>query len=116
MLFGKNKNGTWGFGVFEERFESYKVIDDTAHMDLINRANTEGKLIEADDEGNPILVSPPPPTEEEKRQQEIAECEAYLQQTDWYAIRYADTGKEIPEEIKIKREECREKLSSLRKE
>jgi len=117
MFFGKLKDSNeWGFGVFENRFETYKEIDDAVHMSIINRANSEGKLISADEEGNPILVDPPEPSEEEKARQKIEELESYLTYTDWYAIRYADTGEEIPAEIKTKRQEAREEISRLREE
>jgi hypothetical protein len=35
----------------------------------------------------------------------------YLQTTDWYVIRYMETGKPIPQEVKVKRQECRNILS-----
>mgnify|MGYP003124664979 CR=1 FL=1 len=43
----------------------------------------------------------------------IQEAQFYLHKTDWYAFRKADTGKEIPEDIKIKREEARQTISNL---
>lgn len=39
-----------------------------------------------------------------------AECLKYLADTDWYVIRAADEGVQIPEEIRIKRAECRRKI------
>lgn len=48
----------------------------------------------------------PEPIEEELQQ--------YLNETDWYAVRYAETGIEIPEEVKQKRQETRDKISALR--
>ena len=44
----------------------------------------------------------------------ISELQAYLSSTDWYAIRYADTGESIPEDVKIKRAEARAEISKLR--
>ena len=44
----------------------------------------------------------------------IAELEKYLNETDWYAIRLADTGEEIPAEIKKARQDAREEISKLR--
>jgi len=115
MFFGKLKgDGHYGFGVFEDRFESYKEIDDDEHMAMIDEANSKGKLIDADEEGNPILVDPPPPTEEEISEQKLYELESYLKETDWYAIRFADTGKEIPTEVKFKRQQVREEISKIR--
>lgn len=116
MYFGKIKNteDEWGFDVFTETFESYKSIDSETHMKIIEEANAEGKIIRGDKKGNPILVEPPPPTEEEIKQQRLAELERYLQTTDWYAIRFADFGTPVPEEIKSKRQKAREEISTLR--
>lgn len=116
MYFGKIKNtdDEWGFDVFTSNFESYVTIDDSEHLSIVNRANSEGKLIKGDSDGNPILVNPPEPTDYEKAQQKISELEQFLTETDWYAIRYADTGEEIPAEIKKNRQEARDEISRLR--
>ena len=45
---------------------------------------------------------------------EIAELEAYLMSTDWYATRMAEIGKAIPEEIIEKRQAARDRISALR--
>lgn len=45
---------------------------------------------------------------------EIEELENYLKETDWYAIRFADEGTKIPNEIKQKRKEARNRISELR--
>ena len=37
----------------------------------------------------------------------LAEAQAYLTSTDWYFARLADTGEEVPEEVKVKRAEAR---------
>ena len=47
-------------------------------------------------------------------QERITELEEYLTTTDWYAIRFADTGEEIPTEIKKARQDAREEISKLR--
>ena len=56
-------------------------------------------------------------TEEEIINQEleynIAEAKQYLLDTDWYIIRYTDTGKEVPVEVKTKREEARNTIGEL---
>lgn len=44
----------------------------------------------------------------------IAKDEEYLKSTDWYAIRFADTGEEIPTDIKKARQEARDEISRLR--
>ena len=45
--------------------------------------------------------------EAEKLAQLNAEARAYLSSTDWYVSRFTETGKEIPEEVKTKRDEAR---------
>lgn len=118
MYFGKIK-GTedeWGFDVFTKSFETYKEISNNEHIEIIKQANKEQKRIVGDSDGNPILIDYPPPTEEETRQNRINELESYLQSTDWYAIRYADSGVEIPIKIKRQRQSAREEISTLREQ
>lgn len=44
----------------------------------------------------------------------IAELESYLNETDWYVSRYAETGKEIPVDIVKARQDARDEISKLR--
>ncbi len=44
----------------------------------------------------------------------ITELQNYLNATDWYAVRFAETGAEIPEDIKAARQSAREEISRLR--
>lgn len=44
----------------------------------------------------------------------IAELQNHLDETDWYAVRFAETGVEIPDEIKVERQSAREEISRLR--
>ena len=60
------------------------------------------------------IVANPEPTEEALKQRRIDELQSYLISTDWYAIRFADTGEPIPDEIKQKRQEARAEISRLR--
>lgn len=116
MFFGKIK-GTedeWGFDVFNSTFESFIEIDKSKHMSIVNEANSKGKLIKGDADGNPILIAPPEPSEKEKAEQRINELEKYLRDTDWYAIRFADREEPIPAAIKTNRQEAREEISKLR--
>jgi hypothetical protein len=72
------------------------------------RGQSEGKAITSDEKGYPILTSPTalPPS----REQIQAEAKFYLSSTDWYVTRKIETGKEIPEEVSIKRAEARDLL------
>lgn len=39
-----------------------------------------------------------------------AEMRQYLSSTDWYVTRKMETGKEIPQEVELKREEARNSI------
>lgn len=47
-------------------------------------------------------------TIEQIKEKEINEAKAYLISTDWYYVRKAETGEEVPEEVIAKRAEARE--------
>ena len=53
---------------------------------------------------------PPPPTPEQVAEQARRANLSYLAATDWYSIRYAETGKVIPEDILAKRQVARDAL------
>ena len=61
-----------------------------------------------------ILVPAYEPTEAEKLNSEMGELLAYLSSTDWYAIRLADAGEVIPDDIKTKRSGARTRISEIR--
>lgn len=54
---------------------------------------------------------PQEPTAEDIR---ITELQSFLYTTDWYVVRFAETGAEIPAEIKAERQAAREEISRLR--
>ena len=60
------------------------------------------------------------PTVEEERRAELerrlSELQEYLRSTDWYAIRFADSGVEIPSSVKQARQEARDEIDTLRAE
>ena len=101
MYFGKVKNGIhdeWGFTGTENDpiFESLVEVTDEEFNQLLQEANKNHKEIKGDEEGKPILVDYPEPTGKEKANARISELEHFLDETDWYAIRFADTGEPIP--------------------
>lgn len=49
-------------------------------------------------------------------EEELNEQQNILSSTDWYAIRYADSGVEIPADIKAKRQAARERIDEIRAE
>lgn len=46
--------------------------------------------------------------------EELVEQQDILSSTDWYAIRYADSGVEIPADIKAQRQAARERIDEIR--
>lgn len=54
------------------------------------------------------------PVIEPKKPSEIVTLQSYLNDTDWYVTRFVETQKPIPEDVLIKREEARLKISELR--
>lgn len=53
---------------------------------------------------------------EEEKKNRIAELQKYLFSTDWYAIRFAETGVTVPEDIRARRQSSREEIDALRLE
>jgi phosphoenolpyruvate carboxylase len=106
----------WVFDCFETSFEEgkYKEITDEEHNSIVEQAQAQGKWIGGDENGNPILIDPPQPTEEEIKQARIKELEFFLSSTDWYVVRFADTGEPVPSEIKQQRQDARDEISRLR--
>lgn len=62
------------------------------------------------------IMSIPEPTRAEVINARIAELQAYLNSTDWYVIRYADTGQAIPVDVRADRQEARAEIDALRVE
>ena len=114
MFFGKIK-GTeeWGFYFDSSIFEKYKEIPNEEHIRIIEKANSENKIVKGDKNGNPVLSNLPEPTTAEKNNQKKMELKDYLYKTDWYVIRYIETGINIPNNIKAKRAEARKEISLL---
>ena len=75
------------------------VVEITAeeHAALLE-GQAQGKLIDFDEAGRPLMADPPPTTEQVQAQAN-AEARAYLASTDWYVIRLQETGEPIPEGI-----------------
>ena len=57
--------------------------------------------------------APPAPTPEQLKEREIAEKLAYLASTDWYVVRFAETGVAIPVEITTARSAARARIDEL---
>lgn len=111
MKYYGTSNGTdYGFSPSKNIFTSYVEIEESEYKSLFD-GQSNGKQIKHDESGKPYLSDyDTTPTAE----QQITELQTYLKNTDWYAIRYAETGTEIPDGITKKRQEMRNKISELR--
>ena len=59
---------------------------------------------------------PHEPTAEDLKNIRIAELQNLLYTTDWYAVRFAETGVAVPEDVKAERQAAREEISRLRED
>ncbi len=50
------------------------------------------------------------PSAEHLQYQTNADAKAYLASTDWYVVRFSETGVSIPDDIKTKRQEARDAI------
>ena len=60
------------------------------------------------------VIPEPVLTEAQQITNEMATLSAYLESTDWYAVRLAETGEEPPLEVSNKRQEARNRISEIR--
>lgn len=74
--------------------------------DALRKGLSEGKTIDMS-KNEPVLIDMPPPSGEEAKQIAKEEALAYLASTDWYVVRFSETGEPIPEEIKQARADAR---------
>lgn len=61
-----------------------------------------------------VLGFAPEKPQAEINQERINELQAYLTSTDWYAVRMAETGVAIPDDVVTARASAREEISTLR--
>lgn len=110
IYYSKTTKGFYDSEIHEDNIPSDSVeITKEYHQQLLN-GQSNGKIITSNSTGYPILVDPPPPTSEEIQKQKNEESRDYLAYTDWYVIRFADTGIEIPSDIKLKRQQARDSI------
>ena len=88
------------------------------YADAAAWCNENGAVLEEIEPENGVrrfkIVSVPEETDEEKREFRIAELQDFLDLTDWYAVRFAETGVAVPEDVKAERQAAREEISRLR--
>lgn len=70
-------------------------------------SNHKGLVEITQKEFDAILEAKNKPTPEQIEAKRVQEAKSYLDSTDWYITRFAETGIEIPQEVKTKRLEAR---------
>jgi hypothetical protein len=105
-----SNNQVWKSDAYYHRYENgyWHAITDADKI-----AEVEAYLLDHPEALIPEPV-PPEPTQEELDRREEQSLLAYLASTDWYAVRYAETGTPVPEEVSKQREDARERISELR--
>ena len=116
MLAGTKDGKNWGFYFDDQKDLLQKSIylTDEEHMALFE-GQCHGEVIKFHEDRKPTLEEPEPPSEEEIAKGRMFELQTYLKNTDWYAMRKADEGKEIPTDVKKKRADVRAEISEIRK-
>lgn len=93
-----------------EQSTQFKDVAEDLGLDL----ETEEEIVYGYDGKQYIKGQEPTIPKEVINEQRIEELQEYLNSTDWYVARYSETGVEIPEEVKQKRQEARKEISALR--
>jgi len=108
MFYAKSTGGFYDEAIHGDNIPADAVEITTEEHAALLEGQSQGKIIAADKNGKPVLKDPPPPTAEELQAQANAEARAYLASTDWYVVRKAETGTEIPADILEKRQAARD--------
>ena len=81
-------------------------VDDALFFQTINENDGIWSMVK----GNIIKLPLPEPTPEQLQSQKNADARAYLLSTDWYVVRFAETGVAIPDEVIAARKAARESV------
>jgi regulator of protease activity HflC (stomatin/prohibitin superfamily) len=92
---------------------TYKEM--VAYSEAAVKANKLGKVLRVAS-GKFIFEDLPEQTQEELREQAVTDAQSFLNKTDWYVVRWSETGVPVPPEITEKRAEMRTIISTLREE
>lgn len=107
MFYSKTTSGFYDSKIHDGLIPSDAVsITPEYHKELLE-GQSSGKMIQADNKGYPRLIERPAPSPEEMQAIRNAEARAYLAKTDWYVVRFAETGQAIPDDIRAARETAR---------
>lgn len=98
-------------GFFTTLINGDKIPNDRYELtkqeyDALRKGLSEGKTIDTS-KNEPALIDMPLPSGKEAKQITQEKAKAYLVSTDWYLIRYIESGIVMPDEIKQARAEAR---------
>lgn len=82
------------------------------HQELLT-AQSQGKRITADANGQPIAVDPPSPTEEDLAEKARSTRDALLAACDWVVVRAQESDQPVPAEWAAYRQQLRDVPSQL---
>lgn len=89
---------------FKDTNNEIYFLDDSSFLNLL-----PSNCIKITDEEAELLKNPPK-TQEEIQAEVNAQARAYLNSTDWYVVRFAETGVAIPQDILNARQAARERI------
>ncbi|HEY9211106.1 MAG TPA: hypothetical protein VIO56_06810 [Methylotenera sp.] len=81
-------------------------VSDALFRQTINENDGVWSLVN----GEIVKLPFPPPSAEQVQSRTNAEARAYLLSTDWYVVRFAETGVEIPAEVAAARQAARDSV------
>ena len=113
MYIGTIDGTTYGTYAFSDSLKDFRELTPVEEKKLAEDRKSGKRVVYKNLDGWE-LEDLPQPTQEELLQSELDDLQKYLDSTDWYAIRYADTGETIPEDVKTKRQKARERISEIR--
>lgn len=110
MFASKTTRGFYDVAIHGDNMPADVVeITKEEHAALME-GQSNGKLIDFDEAGRPVLHDQPPLTGEQLQSQINAEARAYLAITDWYVIRLQETGEAVPDEVIAERAAARARV------
>ena len=113
MFYSKSTGGFYDAAIHGDSIPSDAVEITVEQHRALLEGQSQGKVITYDESGKPFLTDPRQPTAEEILAQRKAVAKSYLDSTDWYFARLAETGIAVPEEVLSKRSEARTTMNEV---
>lgn len=110
MFYYASTSGFYDREIHGDNIPADAVEITTEEHAALMEGQSQGRLIQADENGYPILAEQPLPTPEQILVKQLAEAQTYLASTDFYYPRSLETGEPVPEDVVQKRIKARELL------